>query len=150
MKQEMTLLELQLESFSGISEEDMISSMVLSGEPEGDRVQTSNLSDKTCSVATNFRQRLARENEDYYQFLYKRYASLKKEIEFFENGIRSLGERRSMVLLAMLEGELTWESIAYQYSICKKTITNYKKSAIKELNILYEKRDALELEYLLS
>lgn len=150
MKREAKLLELQLRNFKGLSEEDMITSMVLSGEPEGDRVQTSYISDKTCSVATNFRKRLAQENEDYYRFLYERYAALKKEIDFFENGIRSLGEKKAEILLAMLEGEMTWENIAFQYSICKKTITNYKKSAIKELNILYERREELELEYLLS
>ena len=62
MKREAKLLELQLRNFKGLSEEDMITSMVLSGEPEGDRVQTSYISDKTCSVATNFRKRLAQEN----------------------------------------------------------------------------------------
>ena len=150
MKREVKLLELQLQNFKGLSEEDMITSMVLCGELEGDRVQTSHISDKTCSVATDFRKRLAQENEDYYRFLYERYAALKKEIEFFEIGIRSLDERKANILLAMLEGETTWENIAYQYSVCKKTITNYKKSAIKELNVLYERRDELELEYLLS
>ena len=38
MKREAKLLELQLRNFKGLSEEDMITSMVLSGEPEGDRV----------------------------------------------------------------------------------------------------------------
>ena len=150
MKREMAFLELQLQSFTGLSVEDMITSMTFAGEPEGDRVQTSGTSDKTCSIALDYRKRLAQENADYCRFLYDKYAQIKKEIDFFENGIRTLGEKKSDVLLEMLDGELTWDQIADQYGICKKTITNYKKQAIKMLNSLYQRRYAMEIEFMLS
>ena len=150
MKREMAFLELQLQSFTGLSVEDMITSMTFTGEPEVDRVQTSGTSDKTCSIALDYRKRLAQENADYCRFLYDKYAQIKKEIDFFENGIRTLGEKKSDVLLEMLDGELTWDQIADQYGICKKTITNYKKQAIKMLNSLYQQRDAMEIEFMLS
>ena len=40
MKREMAFLELQLQSFTGLSVDDMITSMTFTGEPEGDRVQS--------------------------------------------------------------------------------------------------------------
>ena len=150
MKREMTFLELQLQSFTGLSVEDMITSMTFPGESDGERVQTSGMSDKTFSIAVDYRKRLRKENADYYEFLYEKYAGLKKEIDFFENGIRSLGERKADILFEILDGEMTWDQIADQYNVCRGTIFNYRKAAITVLNELYKERERMELEYILS
>ena len=150
MKREMAFLELQLQSFTGLSVEDMITSMTFTGEPEGDRVQTSGTSDKTCSIALDYRKRLVQENADYYRFLYDKYAQIKKEIDFFENGIRTLGEKKADIIFEILDGDLTWDDISAQYNVCRGTIFNYRKTAIAALNELYKARERMELEYMLS
>ena len=150
MKREMALLELQMENFTGLSMDEIITSMVLSGEPDGDRVQTSNISDKTCSVALDYRKRFRQENEAYYRFLYKRYSDIKKEIEFFENGISMLGGVKSEIMHELLEGELSWDEISLNHNISRGTLFNYRRAAIKELNDNYKMREEANLAYMLS
>ena len=50
MKKELTVTEFQLRQFQGVSEQDMIDSMLYSHQ-EGERAQTSTLSDKTAKTA---------------------------------------------------------------------------------------------------
>ena len=82
--------------------------------------------------------------------VYDRYSGLKKELDFFVGAIRSLGGKKSEVLLALVVEGLTWDQISDQYDICKKTITNYRKTAIKDIDALYEKRKSTELTFILS
>ena len=150
MKREMAFLELQLQSFTGLSVDDMITSMTFTGEPEGDRVQTSGTSDKTCSIALDYRKRLAQENADYYRFLYNKYAQIKKEIDFFENGIRTLGEKKADILFEILDGELTWDEISIQYGISRTSIYRFRKAAMEYMEGLYAQRERMEIEYMVS
>ena len=150
MKKELALLEMQLNNATGLTEEDVIEGMTFTGQPDGDRVQTSNISDKTCSIALDFRKRLQKENEDYYRFLYDRYKELKEEVNFFEGGIRMLGGTRADIMFELLDGDLTWDLISEQYNVSRRTIANYRNSAIKELNLLYAQRERTEMAYMLS
>lgn len=150
MKREMDTLGIQLETATGISVDDMIKSMTFRSTLDGDRVQTSNISDMTSSIALDYRKRMWQENEAYYKYLYERYASLKKELDFFISGIRSLGGRRSEVLLALVLDGMTWDEVLDRFGVCRRTIANYRKTAIKDLDVLYEKRKAAEITFLLS
>ena len=150
MKREMDSLRIQLESATGISVDDMIKCMTFSSTLDGDRVQTSNISDVTSRIAMEYRKRMWQENEAYYKFLYERYSGIKKELDFFVSAIRSLGGKRSEVLLALVVDGLTWDEISYQFGVCRKTITNYRKTAIKDIDVLYEKAQTDEMTFLLS
>ena len=150
MKREIESLRSQLENAAGISVDDMIRSMTFSGDPDGDRVQTSNISDVTSRIAFDYRKRMWQENEAYFKFLFERYSALKKELDFFISGIRSLGGKRSEVLLALVVEGLTWDEVLDRFEVCRSTVANYRKSAIKDLDELYEKRQAMEIAFLLS
>ena len=56
LKKEQGILLFQLEQFSGIEESDVIDSMMFGHADDNDRVQTSNRSDKTASVAINYKR----------------------------------------------------------------------------------------------
>lgn len=150
MKREMGFLELQLQSFSGLTADDMIKSMTFLGESEGDRVQTSGTSDQTFNIAVSYRKRLHQENEDYCKFLYEKYSDIKKEIDFFENGIRSMGEKKADILFEILDGELTWDEISIQYGISRTSIYRFRKTAMEYMEGLYAQRERMEIEYMLS
>ena len=150
MKREMESLRSQLENAAGISVDDMIRSMTFSGDPDGDRVQTSNISDVTSRIAFDYRKRMWQENAAYFKFLFERYSALKKELDFFISGIRSLGGKRSEVLLALVVEGITWDEVLDRFEVCRSTVANYRKSAIKDLDELYEKRQAMEIAFLLS
>ena len=77
----------------------MIKSMTFSSTLDGDRVQTSNISDVTCRIALDYRKRMWEENEAYYKYLYERYESLKKELEFFVSAITAICSAVTMILV---------------------------------------------------
>jgi len=75
---------------------------------------------------------------------------LDKEIKFFEGCIRELGEKKSDIIYELLDGALSWESIADQYEISRTYIANYRRDAIKKIDEMYELRDKQERNYMLS
>ena len=89
MKKELTVTEFQLRQFQGVSEQDMIDSMLYSHQ-EGERVQTSTLSDKTANIAVKYKAAMERENDEWYGFLFYRYMFLKEELDFFEHAVKPL------------------------------------------------------------
>ena len=65
LKKEQGILLFQLEQFSGIEESDVIDSMMFGHADDNDRVQTSNRSDKTASVAINYKSVMDRASRRY-------------------------------------------------------------------------------------
>ena len=150
LKKEQSVLEFQLQQFQGINENDLISAMSLS-HPDGDeRVQTSSLSDKTAKVAINYKQVAERENDEWYDFLWNRYRYVKEEVDFFEQGILGLKGVLPEVMKDLLNEDLTWDDIQARHHVSRTMVSKYKKSAMKELNVLYELRDRQTESYILS
>lgn len=88
-KMELKCLEHQIRNFRGISENEMIDTMYFT-QPEGERVQTSGVSDKTAKIAMSYRERMDAMNEEWYQHLEKQYYALAEEISFFESAVKAL------------------------------------------------------------
>jgi hypothetical protein len=150
MKKELTILKFQLGQFKGASEEDVILSMQLS-HPNGDeKVQTSILSDKTAKVAMNYRQIIERENDEWFNFLWERHRKVNEEMNFFEESVRNLSGILPIFIMKMVSGESTWDDLAAEYDISRRSVGNYKKKAIAELNKAYQLREGCVQEFILS
>lgn len=150
MKKELAVLEFQISRFEGISERDMIISMLYGGHDETERVQTSNISDKTASVAVNYRKQMARENDEWFDFLWDRYHYVKEEVEFFEDSIRYLPEELSGIMQDMMLSGTSWDELAIKYRISRASVGNYRKKAVKYLNEAYRMRDMTQEAFMLS
>ena len=150
MKKELSVLQFQMSRFQGVDENDLILSMQFSHPEEGDRVQTSNISDKTASVAMNYRKIAEKENDEWFDFLWSRYRYVSEEISFFESSVAALPGNLSGVMQDLVEGELTWENIAMKYRVTTAMIAKYKKKALCELEAMYELRDRQTEAYILS
>lgn len=150
MKKELTILEFQLGQFKGISKEDMIQSMQLSHQDGDERVQTSTLSDKTAKVAMNYKKIIERENDEWFYFLWERYRKMKEEVDFFEASVKHLSGILPNLIMAMVSEDTTWDDIAAEYDISRRSVGNYRKKAIRELNDAYQLRDSCVQEFILS
>lgn len=150
MKKELEVLQFQMSHFKGVEENDLILSMQFSHPEGGERVQTSNISDKTASVAMNYKQRMERENDEWFSFLFSRYRYVSEEVAFFENSVAALPGNLSGVIQDLVMGELTWENIAMKYHVTTAMIAKYKKKALRELEAVYELRDRQTEVYILS
>ena len=89
MVREREALRKQIEEIEFLSAEDLISSMSFS-HPEGERVQSSDLSDKTARIAMCYESRIDRITEELVAPKMKQLARIDEEIEFFEYCVRHL------------------------------------------------------------
>lgn len=150
MKKELAVLRFQISHFEGMDEKDMIVSMLYGGHDETERVQTSNISDRTASIALNYRKQIARENDEWFDFLWDRYHYVKEEVEFFEDSIRYLPEDLSGVMQDMMLSGISWDELAIKYGISRASVGNYRKKAVKYLNEAYRMRDMTQEAFMLS
>lgn len=148
-KMELKCLEHQIRNFRGISEEEMIDSMYFT-QPEGERVQTSGVSDKTARIAMNYRERLNTINKDWYEHLERQYVALAEEVGFFESAVNALQGKMGEVMRDMIFSQASWDELADKHYVSRRTIGRYRQKAIDDLVVLYEKREAEMLSYMLS
>lgn len=148
-KRELNCLREQLERFPGISETDMIYSMQFS-QPTDERVQTSNISDKTAQIALNYRERMEEINREWREHLFKQYMDLDEEIRFLESAIKSLSGILSDFMTDMVIDGKTWDELCDIYHVSRTMVSKYRKKAIAELDALYEKQTATMIDYMLS
>lgn len=149
MKTEVKCLENQIRDFHGISETEMIESMLYT-QPEGDRVQTSGVSDKTACIAISYKERMERINSEWYEYLEKRYALLSEELRFFESAIKALSGKLPEIMSDLLFNKMTWDDVAEKHYVSRTMVGKYRKRAVIELDTLYATHDAEMAAYILN
>ena len=148
-KMELKCLEHQIRNFRGISENEMIDTMYFT-QPEGERVQTSGVSDKTAKIAMSYRERMDAINEEWYQHLEKQYFALAEEISFFESAVKALPGKMGEIMQDMIFSQASWDELADKHFVGRTTIWRYRQKAIDDLVVLYEKHEAEMTAYMLS
>lgn len=148
---ERDILAIQIKNFIGVTDADIITSMCLSHPDDSmERVQTSGTSEKTAIVALNYRERLIHENDDWYQWLIKRYIDIDEEITFFENCIENLGKKLTPVVWDLLDEDVKWDDVCYNHCISNTTLARYRKEAIARIDKALHLREQQQLQYMLS
>lgn len=148
MKFERSCLLNQMKSLK-ITEEDVIYGMCFS-HPEGERVQTSGLSDKTAKVALSFRDRQRQMEEERYNFLFEKYRHLDEEITFLEETIADIpGEIGEIMSELVVKGD-TWENVCFSHCVGTHKLSDMRKQGIKNLIRAYQRRESMVASYLLS
>lgn len=148
-KMELECLEHQIRTFKGITEEEMIDTMYFT-QPEGERVQTSGVSDKTARIAMNYRERMDAINKEWYQHLEKQYVSLAEEVRFFESAVKALQGKEGEIMQELVFQQVSWEDLADKHYVSRRTIGRYRQRAIDDLIVLYEKHEAEMVAFMLS
>ena len=139
----------QLAHFKGLTADEVIGSMYTPHE-DGDRVQTSNISDKTAQIALSYRERMERINREWYEHLTEKLARVDEEIKFFESSLDALPEQLSRLMKDMIVDGITWDTLEVTHHIGRTTIHRYRRKAIAILDSIYERHEQETREYLLS
>ena len=149
MVREQALLLNQIRNFRGLSEIDMIESMVFH-TPEGERVQTSGVSQKTASVGVTYTSRMQEMNQEWIKNLEMEYILISEEILFFRSAIDVLEPKLSELIRALVVERLQWDEIIRKHHISKTMVAKRRKKAIQELECLYDKHNEKISKYLLD
>ena len=148
MKFERRCLKTQMRSM-GFTEDDVIYSMSF-GCPDGDRVQTSDLSDKTANIAMVLRERHRKMNDEYFLFLLKRYQHLDEEIIFLEESIAELPDELADIMTALVIHGENWEKVQIKFCMGKHKLNECRREAVRYLVRTYQRRESCTSAYLLS
>jgi len=149
MKKELSVLEFQLSRCARIDYDEIISTMTFSSL-EGERVQTSGVSDVTSRAALAYRKVADKMSDEWFSYLAEQYGQTKEELDFFEHAIRGLSGKLPEMIWDMVVERLRWEDLMAKYHISHTMIAKYRRKAIRELDVLYEERDKQMENYILG
>lgn len=142
IKRNVEILYFEIERFAGIDYDDVIESMNYS-KPEGERVSTSNISDKTAKIALAFREITDNRNKDTLRDMVKRYYEVKDEIDLIEYCVANLEKRLSEIMRDMFFNRYSWTKLCNKYYVSVAMIGKYRKKAISEIIKMYEIRQSV-------
>lgn len=149
MVRERERLKKQIESCEFLSAEELISAMSFS-HPDGERVQSSDLSDKTARIAIAYEARLEQMNDEIIIPMVKRVERLDEEITFLETEIEHLPYGLAELMHALVIDGATWDEIETDFYLSRRTISENRKKAIKCLVRAYQIRESQTEAFLLS
>lgn len=149
MVRERAHLKKQIESQEFLSVDELICAMSFS-HPDGERVQSSDLSDKTARIALEYREKLDKINNELVVPMQKRYSALDKDISFLENSIEELPENMNTVMHELVIEGFTWKEVAANLYISTTKLHKLRSSAIEYLVRIYQKRESQIARELLS
>lgn len=142
-------LDKQIKSCEFISADELITTMAFS-HSDGERVQSSDLSDKTAKIAISYQRKLDRINEELVMPMIKRKEALEEEILFFQDSVNHLPEDILEMSQAIFLDGMTWEEAESCFYTNSWGIRNCRKRAIDCLVRSYQIRASQTEAFLLS
>lgn len=139
MVREVERLDKQIKSCEFISADELITAMAFS-HPDGERVQSSDLSDKTAKIAMSYQAKLDKINDEVIMPMVKRKAALEEEIEFFEYSVRHLPEDVVEISQEIFLNGMTWEEAENYFYTSNWEIRTKRRKAIECLVRAYQIR----------
>ena len=140
-------LKKQIAEYRPVTIEDVIDSMTF-GHQEGERVQTSNISDKTATIAIMYQDRVNRMNEEVISGWIHEHQELDDEITFFEECIRRLSGEQGEVMRCLVLDGASWYEAEVTLCMSRMMIWDRRRRAIDELARMYQAR-ASQMEAIL-
>lgn len=142
-------LAYQLAHFRGFTADEIIESMY-TPQQDGERVQTSNLSDKTAQIALDYQERRERINREWYEQMEKELQMVSDEVTFFEAAVHALPIKIRGAVSALFIGQDTWDTVQADFHIGRATLSAYRRQALRILENLYADRERSQTAFLLQ
>ncbi len=149
MVRERERLKKQIQRYEFLSAEELISAMSFS-RPDGERVQSSNLSDKTARIAILYEDQLEQMNNEILIPMIERLQQLDQEITLLQSEIKQLPDGLAELMQALVIEEATWDEIEMNFYLSRKIISQNRKRAIEYLVRSYQIRESQMELFLLS
>lgn len=131
-KQSLGILKFQIASFTGESDDQVIESLNYA-VPEGERVSTSTIADKSARIALIYRDVANEQSQELLREMARRYYVQKNDIELFEYCITLLEPRLSKIITDIVINKMTWQNAAEKYYVSTRMIGEYRLKAIRQI-----------------
>lgn len=140
IKRNLDRLNFEIERFSGLSYDKVIESLNFT-TPEGERVQSSSVSDKSSRIALSYREYADKLNGDVMTLAWQ-YHIERSEMDVLEYCITLLEPRLSEVITDMFINRMTWTELCNKYYVSVAMIGKYRKKGISEICRMYDMRQS--------
>ncbi|AWI03485.1 hypothetical protein [Clostridium drakei] len=129
-------LKFEYKAFKDLESEEVIEVLNFSSA-SGDRVITSNISDKTCKIALVYNEVAKRMNKESRQEIYKMMKAAEFEITRLNYCIERLEPKIREVIKKIFMEKLSWSNVCQKCSISEKTLNKYKNRGIDEITSMF-------------
>lgn len=130
-------LKFEYEAYKDIETFEVIESLNFSSNSE-ERIQTSNISDKTCKIALIYNEAAKRMNKESREEIYKMMKATELEMARLNYCIERLEPQVKEVIKYIFIEKLQWKDISEKCSISEKTLNKYRKKGIDEIVDMFD------------
>jgi len=139
LKRSLGLLGFKIENYEmyRISTERTIEEMTFTS-PQGERVSTSGVTDKTARIALKYKNVTEDYNEEHLAELEERYKARKYELDILERCISLLTKELSGLITDMVINGMGVDVLSVKYDMSRTSIQRRYKKAVKEITGMYQ------------
>lgn len=130
-------LKFEYETYKNIESDEVIESLNFSSNGE-ERIQTSNISDKTCKIALIYNEAAKRMNKESREEIYKMMKATEIEMTKLNYYIERLDPKVKEVIKNIFIEKLQWKDICEKCSVSEKTLSKYRKKGIDEIINMFD------------
>lgn len=130
-------LKFEYEAYKDMESEEVIEAMNFSCGSE-ERIQTSNISDKTCKIALIYNEATKRMNKESREEIYKMMKATELEMARLNYCIERLEPQVKEVIKDIFIEGLQWKDICSKISISEKTLNKYRKKGIEDIISMFD------------
>lgn len=134
IKRSLDRLNFEIETFRGLGYAEVITALTFTN-PDGERVTTSGVSDKTSRIALAYKESTDKLNCEEVKALVVRYNEQKREMDVLEYCITLLEPKLSEVITDMFINKMTWDGMCAKYHISQSTLARYRKSGVAQIAV---------------
>lgn len=144
MKQEIEALQYELNNFSTESENETIEAMIFSS-PDGERVNSSRISNNTPEIALTYTQRNEKLKENTMREIIGRLRCLRATTDRLDFYMEKLEAHQASILQAYYFEGYTWQELQDLRGVTEKTLRKYRDDGVKALAQKYSSLHRLGL-----
>lgn len=106
--------------------------------PDGERVTTCSVSDKTARIALNYRNVACNHNAEILLELKRQYESQKYELDLLEYCISLLQKGLSELITDMVIDGMEYMQLGEKYNLSKSSVGRCRKKAVSEITKMFQ------------
>lgn len=141
IKRGLDRLNFEIVTFRGLGYAEVITALTFTN-PDGERIQSSGVSDKTSRIALTFRETTDKLNSDDVLALVLKYDAQKREMDVLEYCISLQEPRLSEVITDMFINRMAWDVMCDKYHVSRNMLSKYRKTGIIRIANMFSVKQA--------
>lgn len=141
-RKELDMISSDIKQFEKILEEEGIE-VINFARPQGDKVSTSEVADRTGRAALNYKDFTDERNNEAVLEMVMEYNRAKNELDMLDDCIRKLPTPIRDVMKDRVHDGLSWANLANKHNVSIGMVGKYRRQGIAYISRMFEVRQVL-------